>query len=63
MVLIAGFVAYVSLPGNAPLAFTEIDYYVDVINAATAAFIERGYALVVAPSTAGSAVVFMESMN
>jgi DNA-binding LacI/PurR family transcriptional regulator len=44
---------YVSLPGNAPLAFTEIDYYVDVINAATAAAIERGYALVVAPSTAG----------
>jgi DNA-binding LacI/PurR family transcriptional regulator len=45
---------YVSLPGNAPLAFTEIDYYVDVINAATAAAIERGYALVVAPSTAGA---------
>lgn len=44
---------YVSLPGNAPLAFTEIDYYVDVINAATSAAIERGYALVVAPSTAG----------
>lgn len=44
---------YVSLPGNAPLAFTEIDYYVDVINAATAAAIERGYALVIAPSTAG----------
>ncbi|HSJ51183.1 MAG TPA: LacI family DNA-binding transcriptional regulator, partial [Actinomycetota bacterium] len=30
---------YVSLPGNAPLAFTEIEYYVDVINAATAAVI------------------------
>jgi DNA-binding LacI/PurR family transcriptional regulator len=45
---------YVSLPGNAPLAFTEIDYYVDVVNAATAAAIERGYALVVAPSTAGA---------
>ncbi|HEX6331152.1 MAG TPA: LacI family DNA-binding transcriptional regulator [Actinomycetota bacterium] len=44
---------YVSLPGNAPLAFTEIEYYVDVINAATAAAIERGYALVVAPTTAG----------
>jgi DNA-binding LacI/PurR family transcriptional regulator len=44
---------YVSLPGNSPLAFTEIDYYVGVINAATAECIERGYSLVIAPSTAG----------
>jgi DNA-binding LacI/PurR family transcriptional regulator len=44
---------YVSLPGNAPLAFTEIDYYVQLITAATAAAIERGYSLVVAPSNAG----------
>jgi DNA-binding LacI/PurR family transcriptional regulator len=44
---------FVSLPGNAPLAFTEIDYYVQLITAATAAAIERGYSLVVAPSNAG----------
>lgn len=44
---------YVSLPGDAPLAFTEIDYYVDLIDAAVAAAVERGYALVVAPTTAG----------
>jgi DNA-binding LacI/PurR family transcriptional regulator len=44
---------FVSQPGNAPLAFTEIDYYVRLITAATAAAIDRGYSLVVAPSTAG----------
>lgn len=44
---------YVSLPGDAPLAFLEIDYYVDLIDAAVAAAVERGYALVVAPTTAG----------
>jgi len=44
---------YVSLPGDAPLAFTEIDYYVELIDAAVAAAVERGYALVVAPTTAG----------
>jgi len=43
----------VSLPGNAPLAFTEIDYYVELTSAATRAALERGYALVLAPSTAG----------
>lgn len=43
----------VSLPGNAPLAFTEIDYYVRLTSAATRAALERGYALVLAPSTAG----------
>lgn len=45
---------YVSLPGNAPLAFTEIDYYVGILNAATAASLARGYGLVIAPTTAGS---------
>lgn len=44
---------YVSLPSDAPLAFLEIDYYVDLIDAAVAAAVERGYALVVAPTTAG----------
>jgi len=44
---------YVSLPGDAPLAFLEIDYYVDLIDAAVAAAVERGYAFVVAPTTAG----------
>jgi DNA-binding LacI/PurR family transcriptional regulator len=43
----------VSLPGNAPIAFTQIDYYVALINAATRTAVGRGYALVVAPSTAG----------
>jgi DNA-binding LacI/PurR family transcriptional regulator len=44
----------VSVPGNAPLAFTEIDYYMALMNGATRAAIERGYGLVLAPSTAGS---------
>lgn len=43
----------VSLPGNAPIAFTQIDYYVALMNAATRAAVGRGFALVVAPSTAG----------
>ena len=43
----------VSLPGNAPIAFTQIDYYVALMNGATRAAVGRGYALVVAPSTAG----------
>lgn len=43
----------VSLPGNAPIAFTQIDYYVALMNAATRTAIGHGYALVVAPSTAG----------
>ncbi|MEX0984670.1 MAG: LacI family DNA-binding transcriptional regulator [Actinomycetota bacterium] len=45
--------AFVSVPGNAPIAFTDIDYYVGLVNGATRAAIERGLALVVAPSTAG----------
>ena len=44
----------VSVPGGAPLAFTEIDYYMALMNGATRAAIEHGYALVLAPSTAGS---------
>jgi DNA-binding LacI/PurR family transcriptional regulator len=44
----------VSVPGNAPIAFTEIDYYMALMNGATRAAIERGYALVLAPSTAGA---------
>jgi len=44
----------VSVPGNAPLAFTEIDYYMALMNGATRAAIDRGYGLVLAPSTAGS---------
>ena len=43
----------VSLPGNAPIAFTQIDYYVALMNGATRTAVGRGYALVVAPSTAG----------
>jgi DNA-binding LacI/PurR family transcriptional regulator len=43
----------VSLPGNAPIAFTQIDYYVALMNAATRTAVGRGFALVVAPSTAG----------
>jgi DNA-binding LacI/PurR family transcriptional regulator len=43
----------VSLPGNAPIAFTQIDYYVALMNAATRTAVGHGYALVVAPSTAG----------
>ena len=43
----------VSLPGNAPIAFTQIDYYVAPMNAATRTAVGHGYALVVAPSTAG----------
>ena len=45
----------VSLPGNAPIAFTQIDYYVALINAATRTAVGRGFALVVAPSTSGPA--------
>lgn len=43
----------VSLPGNAPIAFTQIDYYVALMNAATRTAVGHGYALVVAPSTSG----------
>ena len=43
----------VSAPANAAIAFTEIDYYVDLLNAATRTALERGSALVIAPSTAG----------
>jgi DNA-binding LacI/PurR family transcriptional regulator len=43
----------VSLPGNAPIAFTQIDYYVALMDAATRTAVGHGYALVVAPSTAG----------
>jgi DNA-binding LacI/PurR family transcriptional regulator len=43
----------VSLPGNAPIAFTQIDYYVALMNAATRKAVGNGYALVVAPSTSG----------
>jgi DNA-binding LacI/PurR family transcriptional regulator len=42
----------VSRPGTAPIPFTDIDYYVGLMNAATRTAIERGLALVVAPSTA-----------
>jgi DNA-binding LacI/PurR family transcriptional regulator len=44
----------VSVHGNAPIAFTEIDYYVELMNGATRAAMERGLALVLAPSTAGA---------
>ncbi|MDQ3661090.1 MAG: LacI family transcriptional regulator [Actinomycetota bacterium] len=44
----------VSAPGNASIPFTEIDYYVKLINEATAHAIERGYGVVLAPSTAGA---------
>jgi DNA-binding LacI/PurR family transcriptional regulator len=44
----------VSAPGNVSIPFTEIDYYVKLINAATARAIERGYGVVLAPSTAGA---------
>jgi DNA-binding LacI/PurR family transcriptional regulator len=44
----------VSVPGNAPIAFTEIDYYVELMNGATRAAMEHGLALVLAPSTAGA---------
>jgi len=43
----------VSAPGHAPIAFAEIDYYVELLNAATRASLARGSALVIAPSTAG----------
>lgn len=43
----------VSAPGHASIAFTEIDYYVDLLNAATRTALARGSALVIAPSTAG----------
>jgi DNA-binding LacI/PurR family transcriptional regulator len=46
--------AFVSVPGNAPIAFTDIDYYVGLMNGATRAAIDRGVAFVVAPSTAGA---------
>lgn len=44
----------VSAPGGASIAFTEIDYYVALMNAATRVALARGYSLVVAPSTAGA---------
>lgn len=44
----------VSAPGNASIPFTEIDYYVKLINEATAHAIQRGYGVVLAPSTAGA---------
>jgi DNA-binding LacI/PurR family transcriptional regulator len=44
----------VSAPGGAPIAFTEIDYYVALMNGATRAALARGFSLVVAPSTAGA---------
>jgi len=44
----------VSAPGNASIPFTEIDYYVKLISEATAHSIERGYGVVLAPSTAGA---------
>jgi DNA-binding LacI/PurR family transcriptional regulator len=43
----------VSAPGNVAIPFTEIDYYVRLINAATARAIECGYGVVLAPSTSG----------
>jgi DNA-binding LacI/PurR family transcriptional regulator len=43
----------VSAPGGASIAFTEIDYYVALMNGATRAALARGFSLVVAPSTAG----------
>lgn len=43
----------VSAPGHAAIAFTEIDYYADLLNAATRTALARGSALVIAPSTAG----------
>jgi DNA-binding LacI/PurR family transcriptional regulator len=43
----------VSAPGAASIAFTEIDYYVALMNGATRAALSRGLSLVVAPSTAG----------
>jgi DNA-binding LacI/PurR family transcriptional regulator len=44
----------VSAPGDASISFTEIDYYVALMNAATRTAIARGYPLVVAPTTAGA---------
>lgn len=44
----------VSAPGGASIAFTEIDYYVTLMNAATRTAVARGFSLVVAPSTAGA---------
>lgn len=43
----------VSAPGGTSIAFTEIDYYVALMNGATRAALARGLSLVVAPSTAG----------
>jgi DNA-binding LacI/PurR family transcriptional regulator len=43
----------VSAPDHAAITFTEIDYYVDLLNAATRTALTRGAALVIAPSTAG----------
>ncbi len=43
----------VSAPGGASIAFTEIDYYVALMNGATRTALARGFSLVVAPSTAG----------
>jgi DNA-binding LacI/PurR family transcriptional regulator len=42
----------VSAPGDEPIPFTDISYYVDLINAATRASVERGSALVIAPTGA-----------
>lgn len=44
----------VSAPGGTSIAFTEIDYYVALMNAATRTAVARGFSLVVAPSTAGA---------
>lgn len=43
----------VSVPTGGSIAFTEIDYYVALMNGATRAALARGFSLVVAPSTAG----------
>jgi DNA-binding LacI/PurR family transcriptional regulator len=43
----------VSVPAGGSIAFTEIDYYVALMNGATRAALARGFSLVVAPSTAG----------
>lgn len=46
--------AVVSVPGDTPIAFTEIDYYAKLMNAATRVCLERGYSLVLTPSPAGA---------
>jgi DNA-binding LacI/PurR family transcriptional regulator len=45
----------VSAPAQERIAFTEIDYYVELINAATHEALDHGMSLVLAPSTAGAA--------